>query len=310
MPSPRLPVLFGLAAAFALAPGRAAARGDVPRACVEAVERGQSLRDKVKLRQARAAFLSCAAPTCPEVIQRDCAQWVTEIDVRIPTVIITASDAAGHDVVYVRVLVDGEPFAERLDGIAVPIDPGIHTFRLEPTSGPPIEQTVVVREAEKYQKEHFTIQAQAQAAMPAVSPPPVLPVVPVVAPVVRPAPGALVPVGLAPSPPPSSDEPSSSRSGYKTGAVVAGSVAGIAALSFLTFAIVGTVDVHDLHSCAPGCNPDSVDRAKRELMAADISLGVGAVALGVATWLYFEWRAGRSSRTSAASVPPSLVFHF
>ena len=27
-------------------------------------------------------------------------------------------------------------------------------------------------------------------------------------------------------------------------------------------------------------------------------------------WLYFEWRAGRSSRTSAASVPPSLVFHF
>lgn len=154
----RLAILrFGLALLFV---GEAAtARAEPPRACVEAAERGQSLRDKVKLTQARASFLACASSACPEVIQRDCAQWVAELETRIPTVILTASDTLGREVVYAHVLVDGEPFANRLDGIAVPIDPGIHTFRVEPKTGPPFEQTVVIREAEKYQKQHFTLPA-------------------------------------------------------------------------------------------------------------------------------------------------------
>jgi hypothetical protein len=248
------------------------ALAEAPRACVEAVERGQSLRDKVKLMQAKTAFLACAASTCPEVIQRDCAQWIAELDTRIPTVIVTASDSAGKDVVYVRVLVDGEHFVDRLDGIAVPMDPGIHVFRFEPANGPPLEQTVVIREAEKYQKQHFTLPAPPLAT--ALASPP--------------TPSAL----LAPTLPPRVGQVASDGSGWKTGAIVAASIAGVAAGSFAGFGIAGAVDEQHLNdSCSPRCSPSSVDTDRHELQVADVSLGVGVAALAVATWLYFEWRA-------------------
>jgi hypothetical protein len=263
-----------------------AARAEAPRACVEAVERGQSLRDKVKLVQAKAAFLACAASTCPEVIQRDCAQWVAELETRIPTVILTASDASGHDVVYARVTVDGEPFVDRLDGIAVAIDPGIHAFRIEPKTGPPLEQTVVIREAEKYQKQHFTLPA----------PPVMLAARPLPTPEALSLPGA-APVQSAPL----RASPSSS-SGWKTGAIVSISVAGVAAASFAGFGIGGAVDVSHLRTtCAPVCSVSSTDAAKSYLEVADVSLGVGVAALALATWMYFEWR-GHTSQAPSVGV--------
>jgi hypothetical protein len=241
---------------------------EAPKACIDAVESGQSLRDKVKLTRAKAAFLVCASSACPEIIQRDCAQWLSELETRIPTVIVTAGDASGHDVVYVRVLVDGEPFADRLDGIAVPIDPGIHRFRLEPKNGLAVEETVVIREAEKYQKQHFIL----PAAPPAASMPPVAQVV-----------------------------VSSDRGGYRTGAIVAAAVSGVAAGAFAGFGVAGAVDVHSLdQSCSPRCSASSVAGARLDLQIADVSLGVGVAALAVATWLYFEWRARPGPSQAAA----------
>jgi hypothetical protein len=259
--------------ALLLALGARTALAEAPRVCIDAVERGQSLRDKVKLTQARAAFLMCASSACPEIIQRDCAQWIAELETRIPTVIVTAVDYAGHDVVYVRVLVDGEPFAERLDGIAVPMDPGIHTFRFEPKNGPPFEQTVVIREAEKYQKQSFTLPRILPAALAAIS-----------------------------EAPPAAEHPALGGSAFRTGAIAAVSVAGIAAGFFTGFSIAGDVDVHDLdQSCSPKCHPTVVEGAKRDFQIADVSLGIGVGALAVATWLYFEWRARPAPAPGAAS---------
>ena len=98
-------VLVGLG--LALIADASAAHAEAPRGCIDAVERGQALRDKVKLVEAKAAFLACASSACPEIIQRDCAQWVVEVETRLPTVIVTASDSSGRDVVYVPVLVAG-----------------------------------------------------------------------------------------------------------------------------------------------------------------------------------------------------------
>ena len=101
------------------------------------------------------------------------------------------------------------------------------------------------------------------------------------------------------------------RSGWKTATLVAGSVAGVAALSFVTFAIVGTVDVHDLSgSCSPHCSPSSVERANRELMAADVSLGIGVAALALATFLYLEWRALKPPAAGPRANPTRLGFSF
>jgi hypothetical protein len=263
-------VLVGLGLAV-IADARVA-HAEAPRACIEAVERGQALRDKVKLMEAKAAFLACASSACPEIIQRDCAQWVADVETRIATVIVTATDSSGRDVVYVPVLVDGVHFVDRLDGIAVPMNPGIHTFRFEPPGGAPLEQTVVIREAEKYQKQHFTLPA---------SPP-------------RRTPISM----LAMDVPPPSRPPvgASDRAGFKLGAIVAGPVAGAAGISFGVFAIAGVVDVHHLDgTCSPRCSPSVVDGAHRDLEIADVSHGVGLTALAVATWLYIEWRARPSA---------------
>ena len=42
---------------------------------------------------------------------------------------VHARDAKGEDLTEVRLTIDGETVAERLDGRALTLDPGTHTFR-------------------------------------------------------------------------------------------------------------------------------------------------------------------------------------
>jgi hypothetical protein len=264
-PRPRWPVAIALASALVAA--TSAARADAPRACTDAVERGQSLRDAVKLRDARAAFLMCAEPPCPDVIQRQCAQWIAELDARIPSVIVTAGDEEGRDLVEVHVAVDGQPFADRLDGIAVPIDPGVHTFRFEAPGMKLLERNAVLREAERFQKLHVTLARAPAAPVPTTASPPAL-------------------SAAAPA------RPESGRGTWGRAAIVATSVGVVAGGIFTYFAVAGAVDDHRLAtSCSPNCAPASVDSLRGELRGADIALGVAVAALALATWFYFEWRA-------------------
>jgi hypothetical protein len=44
-------------------------------------------------------------------------------------------------------------------------------------------------------------------------------------------------------------------------------------------------------------------------VVADVALGVGVIALGIAAWLYLDWRSSASPR-AAGSLPTDGVFHF
>lgn len=55
--------------------------------------------------------------------------------------------------------------------------------------------------------------------------------------------------------------------------------------SFAIFGIQGKNEVDDLQKCKPRCAEEDVDSARTKLIIADISLGVGVVALGVATYM-------------------------
>jgi len=127
------------------APARADDVGD----CAAASEDGELLRIKGHLRDARSKFLSCARPVCPDVIRRDCNQWVSEVDASLPTVVLGARDAALHDLAAVRVWLDGVLLVDRLDGKAFPIDAGDHVVRFEMEGRAPIEENVIIREGEK-----------------------------------------------------------------------------------------------------------------------------------------------------------------
>jgi hypothetical protein len=125
------------------------AHADDKRACIDASEQAQLLRMHGKLRGAKEQLLVCARDVCPPLVAHDCGQWLQEVATSTPTVVIGALDAQGKDVGDIRVWVDDEPFVDKLDGSAVPIDPGKHIFQFLRSGAPPFEETVIVREGEK-----------------------------------------------------------------------------------------------------------------------------------------------------------------
>ena len=82
-------------------------------------------------------------------MQRECAGWLAELEAAQPSVVVQARLPDGTDTPDVRVFVDGEPLAPRLDGSALDVDPGQRRFRFEHGTLPPVEQTVVIVEGDK-----------------------------------------------------------------------------------------------------------------------------------------------------------------
>ena len=157
---------------------------------------------------------------------------------------------------------DGAPIQERLDGKPVLVDSGEHTFKFESKDGAVKEERVLVRAAEKAR------------------------------PIIATFPSAAVADG--------DKDKGGGSAGGDTGAattnsgegslvpaLVVGGIGVVALGSFAIFGIGGKNDVDDLQKCKPTCPEKDVDSARTKLIIADISLGVGIVALGVAAYMFF-----------------------
>jgi len=154
---------FGLGALASIARAEPANVG-VDR-CVGADTTAQSLRREGKLGAARVDLAICVDPSCPALVRDDCNQRLDELDRAQPTIVLEARDNQGHDVSDVTVEVDGRPFVQRLDGIAVPVDPGEHTFTFEVKGRPPtVTQKFVLREGEKGRREQILLGGALQPA--------------------------------------------------------------------------------------------------------------------------------------------------
>jgi hypothetical protein len=247
------------------------ARADEVATCVKASEAAQSLRDEGKYKRAREQLLVCTRDACPSVVRKDCAGWLSEIDASMPSVVVSARDASGKDLVDVKVTLDGQPLTDKLDGKPVTIDPGKHALRYEATGSPAVEEEIVMHAGEKNRALNVRLGA---------------------------------PAGPAPSPAsPSEASPRADTGGRVPPAVafVLGGIGLVAIGSFAYFGLTGKNDVSDLRStCAPACDQDKVDKARAKLIIADISLGVGIVALGVATYLLIANRPAASATVTTA----------
>jgi hypothetical protein len=148
----------GLLAASILL-GRAAHAEDPTTAdCLAASEKSIELRSKHRLRDARQKLLTCSQPACPNDIKQECLRRIPLVNQEIPTVVFDVVDADGQHLTAVRVLMDGaEVVAERLQGIAVSLDPGSHTFTFAVEGKPPtvIEQDIL--EGQKLQRLHIVL---------------------------------------------------------------------------------------------------------------------------------------------------------
>jgi hypothetical protein len=140
--------------------------------CLAAADSSIQLRDQHKLRAARAQMLVCASPSCPSAVQTECLRRVDQINAAIPTLVFEAKDPAGNDLANVKVDMDGQPLLDRLDGSAVPLDPGEHHFQLTAPGGIVVDKIIVLHESEKDRHEHVVMGAAAPVPGPAPGPPP------------------------------------------------------------------------------------------------------------------------------------------
>jgi hypothetical protein len=229
------------------APPPDAAPSPAPKAaCISQLDRAQLLQSAHKLQGARLAYLACSAPACPELVREDCARSLVELAAMVPTVVFSAR-ADGHDVTDARVLLDGEAVASALDGRAIALDPGSHVARFERAGGGVFEVRLVAREGEKNRAVGATFLT-------------------------------------APLPPPRTE---SGRS-LALPLILGGT--GLLALGgsfYVRLSADGDAD-HLRNSCAPSCSQSSRDALSDKLVVANVALGVGvgALALAAATWLF------------------------
>jgi len=138
-------LLIGIVLVLAARPARADDRDQ----CLSASSAAQDLRRARKLIEARTQLLTCVRDVCPAVVRRDCVTWLSEVEAGMPTLVVAARDGRGNDIVAARILMDGAVFLDRLEGKALPVNPGVHTIRLEVDRAAPVEQQVVIKEGEK-----------------------------------------------------------------------------------------------------------------------------------------------------------------
>lgn len=125
-------------------------RADAKQECAAAYDATQTLREQGKLLEARQQALACSNANCSSYVVKDCTQWASEIEASLPTVVFVVQDASGADTTAVRVSVDGHVLGEKLDGKAVPLNPGEHVIRFEMAGAGPVEQKVLIRQGDKY----------------------------------------------------------------------------------------------------------------------------------------------------------------
>jgi len=182
--------------------------------CIAANEEAQSLQRSGHLRGARDRLRLCTSHACPGAVREDCAARIHDVEEALPSVVLAARDAAGADLVEVRVTLDGEPLASTLDGKAIDVDPGEHAFGFVAPDGARVDERVVVREGERRRVVEARF-ASPPAATTAT---------------------ALGPTGpaQAPAPPPPADHASAPGRSQRILAIVAGGL-GVAALGVGTY---------------------------------------------------------------------------
>jgi hypothetical protein len=117
--------------------------------CIDADTLAQDLRRAGKLLSARAALQVCIDPACPGLVRDDCAERLDELKNAIPSLIFSAKDGNGREIRAVAVTIDGKPTAYHLDGSAIDVDPGEHTFDFRAAGLPPASLELRIREGER-----------------------------------------------------------------------------------------------------------------------------------------------------------------
>jgi hypothetical protein len=264
----RSPVLVALALVAIERPALADDTAD----CIAASESAQTLRDAHAIIEARDKLLVCSRDVCPGPVRTDCLEQREEVEAGIPSIVWRAKDAHGQDTVDVRAFCDGTLLATQLDGRALSVDPGLHTFRFEAHGAPAIERKLVVSEGEKNRLVIIDLSPRASDHADSAQ--------------------AMTPHGAPASP--------AGDAKVSIPGLVVGGAGVAAAIPMAIFWLSGTGDLNQMRvTCAPpggaGCPADRVDAAHTQLVIGDVFLGVAAAGVAAGAILLFTHRTADQS---------------
>lgn len=254
-----------------VASARNAAAEPTARACIDAHAAGQIARKSGHLVESTEQFVLCASSACPELIRGECAAFQSEVEAAQPTVVLSVVGPSGLELPDARVSVDGHDWGAVVANVAVPLDPGAHEFGFTLPDG---SQRVIRTELREAQKNR-AIRAEFSA-----------------------------PNDSAPAPAAARQQTwLRAKAPWLIGGV------GVAALgSFAYFGLHGRTLQTRLDRCAPNCQRPDVERMRREYLVADISLGVGLVALAGALYLQLAEHPAPSDASPAQAGTARLDF--
>jgi hypothetical protein len=243
--------------------------------CIDANESAQPLRKAGKLRQAEERLLVCVRPSCPAVVRDDCAQRLSDVRGAEPTVVFVVRDESDHDLTNVRVTMDGVELAAKLDGTAIPVDPGEHLFVLETDGRLKEARTLKLNEGEKGRQERIVLVAPVvESAAPPLPPP---------------APEPAAPVEPPPPPGRTQRQIGIALGGVGLAGLVVSTIFGVAAKSLYDHAInteCGSSIGQSSYTCLPLGLSDS-QSAHNDATGSTIGFIASGVFLAAGATLYF-----------------------
>jgi hypothetical protein len=255
-------------------------------------------------------FGECAQPTCPRAMRRKCATVKARIVAKLPSVVPVVTDSSGASVSDVQVRMDGAMLTGNLDGTTISVDPGEHQFTFARDGEIFATQRVTLEKGQQHQVLSASLQPrrverEEPAAAPAKEEPATASLrkarlagaAGAVA-AAEASPGAAeresaeeeVPSSLRlreRAPAPDKEARASSGAPWTAYALAGVGLAGLGGAAL--FNLKGTADNDALVAfCKPDCKPEAVRHVRNLYLAADVSLGIGLVALAGSTYLFFN----------------------
>jgi hypothetical protein len=236
-----------------------------------------------KLLDAREKLRTCARSVCKPWMVKECTKQLADVEARIPSVVLSAKDASGAELVDVTVTSGDATLASRLDGHSIEIGPGERRFVFALADGRRVTVLTIVKEGDKAQRVSATFEA---AKREVVAPPP------------------------ASQPVSSTDEqPSQSRgSTLRTvGFVAAG--AGIVGLGIgAVFGIKAVGNKSDA-MCNENneCKPGPLDDARSSASVATVGFVAGALLVAAGVTLIFVSPSRASGSAKRIEITPSVA---
>lgn len=215
--------------------------------CLSSYEKGQRDRLEGHYSDARAEFVVCANDACPGTLRPDCVKWLDELELAIPSVVLSARDEDDREILDVEVREGAKVLARKLDGRALALDPGKHQLTFVRGNGEQKVVDLVLHEGER------TIPVAARFVGLRLSVEPQRPL--------RPVPWTVYAFG--------------GLSALALGTFVVSAASG------------RSEQTDELDACRPSCSGDQVDSVRTKYLVADVALGVSVLSAGAAAYFFF-----------------------